>query len=177
MDPLELLLLALLSASAVAASLHAFRTQQVYGLFRFFAFETLVLLIVWNAGRWFDEPSSTQQIVSWALFAASVAQAAHGIYILKAVGRAQSRIIEDTQTVLEVGVYHYIQHPLYASLMLFGWGVFFKGVDLSSGSPISVATAFLFATARFEERFNIDQFGEAYSEYMKRTKMFVPFLI
>ncbi len=116
-------------------------------------------------------------MVSWALFAASVALAAHGIYILKAVGRAQSRIIEDTQTVLEVGAYRYIRHPLCASLMLFGWGVFFKGVDLSSGSLVSVGTAFLIATARFEERFNIDLFGEAYSEYMKRTKMFIPFLI
>jgi len=122
MDPLRSLLFVVLSAGAVAASLHAWRTQQAYGLFRSFALEALVLLIVWNASRWFREPLSTQQIVYWAFFAASMALAAHGFYLLKAVGRAQKRIIEDTQIVVEVGAYRYIRHPLYASLMLFGWG-------------------------------------------------------
>ncbi len=85
--------------------------------------------------------------------------------------------MEDTETVVEVGVYRFIRHPLYASLLFFGWGVFFKGPDLPSGALALAATAFWVATARYEERFNIDRFGVTYSEYMKRTKMFVPFLL
>ena len=120
---------------------------------------------------------SIQQIVSWVFLVASLVLAGHGFYLLKAVGRAQGRIIEDTQTVVEVGAYRYIRHPLYASLILFGWGVLFKGADLPSGALALAASAFLYATARYEEGFNIDRFGAAYSEYMKRTKMFIPFLL
>jgi len=176
-DPLKLLLFVVLSAGVVIASLHSFRTRQAYGFFRFFAFEALILLIVWNTSRWFREPLSTHQIFSWALFVASVALAVHVFYLLKAVGKAQERIIEDTQTLVEVGAYRYIRHPAYASLVLFGWGVFLKGVDLPSGALAAMATVFFFATAKCEEAFNIDHFGAAYSEYMKRTKMFIPFLL
>lgn len=176
-DPVKLLLFVVLSAGAVALSLHARRTQQTYGLYRFFAFEALVLLIVQNASRWFREPLSIRQIVSWVFLAASLALAVHGFYLLRVLGRAQERMVEETQTVVEFGAYRYIRHPLYASLMLFGWGVFFKGVDLPSGSLALAATAFLIGTARYEEGFNIDRFGAAYSEYMKRTKMFIPFLL
>jgi protein-S-isoprenylcysteine O-methyltransferase Ste14 len=38
------------------------------------------------------------------------------------------------------------------------------------------STLLLLATAKAEESENIRYFGPAYSEYMKRTKMFIPFL-
>ncbi len=176
-DSLKLLLFVSLSAVVVAASLHSWRTRQLYGFFRFVAFECLILLIVWNTKRWFREPFSILQIVSWAILALSTALAVHGVHLLRSLGRAQRRVMEDTQTVVEIGAYRYIRHPLYASLMFLGWGVFFKGVDLPSGVLALVATAFWVATARCEERFNVDRFGAAYSAYMKRTKMFVPFLL
>jgi protein-S-isoprenylcysteine O-methyltransferase Ste14 len=176
-DPLKLLLFVVLSAGAVALSLHAWRTQQTYGLFRFFAFEAVVLLIAQNASHWFHEALSIRQIISWAFLAASLALAVHGFYLLRVLGKARERVIEETQTVVELGAYRYIRHPLYASLILFGWGVFFKGADLPSASLALATTAFSIATARYEEGFNIDRFGAAYSEYMKRTKMFIPFLL
>ena len=176
-DPLKLLLFVSLSAVAVAASVHSWRTQQAYGFFRFLGFECLILLIVWNTSGWFREPFSVLQIVSWTILALSTALAVHGVHLLKSVGRAKRRVMEDTQAVVEIGAYRYIRHPLYASLLLLGWGVFFKGVDLPSGVLALAATAFWITTARHEERFNVDRFGAAYTAYMKRTKMFVPFLL
>jgi protein-S-isoprenylcysteine O-methyltransferase Ste14 len=176
-DPLRLLLFVSLSAVVVAASVHSWRTRQVYGLFRFLAFECLILLVVWNAAGWFREPFSALQVVSWVILALSTALAAHGAHLLRSVGRAQRRVMEDTRAVVEIGAYRYIRHPLYASLMFFGWGVFFKGVDMPSGVLALAATAFWVATARCEERFNVDRLGATYSAYMKRTKMFVPFLL
>jgi protein-S-isoprenylcysteine O-methyltransferase Ste14 len=175
--PTQVLLFVVLSAVAVAASLHAWRTRLEYGLFRFFGFEFLTLLIVWNASRWFRDPLSIRQIVSWIIIAASTALAAHGARLLRSEGKAQRRVIEDTETVVEVGVYRFIRHPLYASLLFFGWAVFLKGPDLLSAALAVAATTFWVGTARYEERFNIDRFGVAYSEYVKRTKMFVPFLL
>jgi protein-S-isoprenylcysteine O-methyltransferase Ste14 len=108
---------------------------------------------------------------------ASAVLAGHGFYLLKAVGRAQRRFMEETQTVVEVGVYRYIRHPLYGSLMFLGWGVFLKDVSLASGGLVLAATVFWIVTARCEERFNIEHLGVAYSEYIKRTKMFIPFVL
>jgi len=177
MDSLELLLLVVLSAAAVAASMHAWRTQQTYGYFRFLAFESLAVLVVLNANRWFREPLSLRQILSWTILAGSTALAIHGVCLLRRVGRAQNRVMEDTQTVVQTSVYRYIRHPLYASLLFFGWGVFLKGVDPPSLVLASTATAFWIMTARYEERFNIAHFGAAYTDYMKRTKMFVPLVL
>jgi protein-S-isoprenylcysteine O-methyltransferase Ste14 len=81
------------------------------------------------------------------------------------------------QTLVEVGAYRHIRHPLYASLLFFGWGVFFKGLDLPSVVLALAATAFWIAAARYEEHFNVAHFGAAYTEYIKRTKMFVPFVL
>lgn len=177
LDPLRLLLLLALSAVAVTASHHAWRARQAYGFSRFFAFESLVLLIVWNTHRWFRDPFSRQQMVSWIIFVASTALAVHGLHLLKVVGKARARIMEDTQIVVRVGAYRYIRHPLYASLMLFGWGVFLKGGDFASASLALAATILLISTARYEEYFNIGRFGTVYSEYMRSTKMFLPFLL
>jgi protein-S-isoprenylcysteine O-methyltransferase Ste14 len=39
-----------------------------------------------------------------------------------------------------------------------------------------MATSFLVATARIEEAEDIRFFGSAYQAYMKRTRMFIPFV-
>jgi protein-S-isoprenylcysteine O-methyltransferase Ste14 len=39
------------------------------------------------------------------------------------------------------------------------------------------ATLFLVATARIEEAENVRFFGPSYSEYVKQTKMFIPYLL
>jgi protein-S-isoprenylcysteine O-methyltransferase Ste14 len=175
-DPLKVLLFLVLSAVAAVASLHAWRTHQAYGGFRFLAFESLALLIAWNARRWFRAPFSIAQWISWFILAGSTALAASGVLVLRSVGRAQARLMEDTRFLARTGPYRYIRHPLYASLMFFGWGVVFKGGDLVSAVLALIATAFWIATARYEERFNRIRFGASYSEYARGTKMFVPFV-
>jgi protein-S-isoprenylcysteine O-methyltransferase Ste14 len=166
-----------ISAFGVAASRHAWRTRQKYGLFRFLGFESLALLVAWNAHRWFNDPLGIHQLASWTIFVASLALAVHGFHLLRSVGGARRRLMEDTQSVVVVGAYRYIRHPLYASLLYIGWGVFLKGLDMLSAVLAVLATAFWYATAKCEEQFNVEQFGAAYTEYMKHTKMFVPCVI
>jgi len=55
--------------------------------------------------------------------------------------------------------------------------VFFKNLDLLNTTLMAVATLFLVATARAEESENLQKFGTEYAEYMKKTRMFVPFLL
>jgi len=86
-------------------------------------------------------------------------------------------MIKNTTVLVKRGSYKYIRHPLYSSLLLFGWGVFFKNPSLLSAFLVIVASAFLVATARVEEMENLQKFGNDYVAYMRETKMFIPFLI
>jgi protein-S-isoprenylcysteine O-methyltransferase Ste14 len=91
------------------------------------------------------------------------------------IGRPKSGI-ESTTTLVMVGAYKYIRHPLYGSLLFLAWGVFFKDVSLLGGILASVTTAFLIVIAKMEEAENIQKFGAEYAAYMKTTRMFIPFL-
>jgi protein-S-isoprenylcysteine O-methyltransferase Ste14 len=109
--------------------------------------------------------------------------AIHGFYLLSIIGQPKGRVenssnlgFENTSTLVTVGAYKYIRHPLYSSLLFGGWGVFFKDPSLLGGALAVAISAFLTATANVEEKENLRSFGSAYAEYMKTTKMFIPFL-
>jgi len=148
-----------------------------HGFYRFFGFEIILVLILLNNGVWFHDPFSPVHIVSWVLLFSSLFLAIHGFRLLKIIGKPQG-IIEDTTTIVTVGAYRYIRHPLYGSLLLLAWGAYLKdpltivGVILVTASTLS-----LVATAKVEERENIDRLGSGYADYMKTTKMFIPFIL
>lgn len=107
----------------------------------------------------------------------------HGARLLRIVGEPDSERddpslvgIEKTTELVVVGAYRYIRHPLYSSLLLLGWGTFFKQPSWAGVGLAAIATFFLIMTARIEEAENIRFFGDAYQNYMKQTKMFIPFI-
>jgi protein-S-isoprenylcysteine O-methyltransferase Ste14 len=65
---------------------------------------------------------------------------------------------------------------MYSSLLFLAWGIFFKAPHWPGGLLALAATLFLVFTARADEAEDIRFFGQAYLDYMKRTKRFVPFL-
>lgn len=152
-------------------SLHSSRN---HGFFRFFAFEGILILVLLNVDYWFDQPFSMRQIISWLLLATSAALAIHGFYLLHIVGKPRQNF-EDTSVLVKVGAYRYIRHPLYASLLAGAWGASLKHISIVSLLLALLVTGFLYATARTEEKENLEKFGDAYREYMKDTKMFIPF--
>jgi protein-S-isoprenylcysteine O-methyltransferase Ste14 len=113
--------------------------------------------------------------MSWVLLAASVVMVVWGVYLLKNAGMPEGEI-ENTTQLVSIGIYKYIRHPLYSSLLLLAWGVFLKHVSLPSCVLVSAATIFLLATAMVEEKENLEKFGVEYESYMKITSMFIPFL-
>ena len=102
--------------------------------------------------------------------------AGQGFYLLHELGKPKHGI-EDTTVLVNRGIYKYIRHPLYSSLLILGWGIFFKNLSLLSGGLALATTAFSVATAMIEEAENVQRFGAEYKAYMKTTKRFIPFLI
>lgn len=166
----------ILSIGLVIWSWKSLRNRQAHGFYRFFIFESIIALFLVNVKSWFIDPFSVPQIISWILLLGSIIIAIQGFYLLHTIGRPEQGI-ENTTILIKTGIYRYIRHPLYSSLILLGWGIFLKEIALLSAFLVITATAFLIATAKVEERENFDKFGDEYVSYMKSTKRFLPFLI
>ena len=174
-----------LSVALIYISRSALRAPRSHGFYRFFAWEFILALIILNIDVWFADPWSWHQIISWVLLVVSLVPLAFGIRSLvrrgkptqHRAGEPQLLAFEKTSTLVTTGIYHYIRHPLYSSLLLLAWGVFFKAPGWLGGGLALAATAFLVATAKADEAECQRFFGQAYVDYLKRTKRFLPFVI
>jgi protein-S-isoprenylcysteine O-methyltransferase Ste14 len=155
-----------------------------HGFYRFFAWECILVLFLLNVEKWFAHPFSWYQLISWTLLVASLLPLAFGVRSLRAKGEPTAErpgdpsllAFEKTTTLVTTGIYTYIRHPLYSSLLLLAWGIFFKAPGLTGGLLAMVATTFLVATAQADERECLQFFGEQYRDFMRKTKRFIPFL-
>jgi protein-S-isoprenylcysteine O-methyltransferase Ste14 len=154
-----------------------------HGFPRFFAFEAILGLVVLNASAWFVQPFSLPQLVSWALLLLSAFLAVHAFSVLRQFGKPDQSIpdasrlkFEKTTHLVTEGPYHFIRHPMYASLLSLAWGVFLKQITLISGLLAILASLALYAAAILEEKENLRIFGNEYAAYMQRTRRFIPFV-
>ena len=180
----EVTLFVVASAGIAYVSRRSLRAPRSHGFYRFFAWESMLALFLLNWQSWFKDPVSLHQVTSWVLLIASTGLVLHGVHLLERVGRPSATrsgdvtliAIEKTTALVTVGAFKYIRHPLYSSLLSLAWAVFFKNPSQLGSILALAATIFLVVTAKVEEAECVRFFGPAYQEYMKQTKMFVPFL-
>lgn len=154
---------------------YSLREKRYHGIARFFSFESIFILLLLNLEGWFRDPFSTTQIFSWILLTASIYPGIAGFYLLHAKGNPEGRNLERTTVLVRTGIYRYIRHPLYCSLLLLGTGVMLKDPGLNQILLSLVNASAVFITALTEEKEMISKFGTEYKEYMTDTKMFIPF--
>ena len=164
-------------------SRRALRLPRSHGFYRFFVWECIAGLIALNHSQWFLHPFAWHQLISWALLVISAFLVIEGVRLLRLLGKADAGrdsapnyTFEKTTHLVTRGVYQYIRHPLYSSLLCLAWGVLFKRISLPGLLLALAATAFLVATARIEESENLVTFGEEYRIYSQHSKMFIPYL-
>jgi protein-S-isoprenylcysteine O-methyltransferase Ste14 len=148
-----------------------------HGIARFFSFESIFIMVLLNSAVWFKEPLSLIQIISWVLLAMSLWFAVAGFLLLKKLGKPQGGNFENTSVIVRTGLYRYIRHPLYLSLLIGGTGVMMKNPELRLLLLGLLNLVAIWLTARIEEEEMIARFAEDYRLYMKETKMFIPFII
>jgi protein-S-isoprenylcysteine O-methyltransferase Ste14 len=178
-DTLKIIVFVLASAGIVYLSRWSLIKPRSHGFYRFFAFEFILALILLNLNAWFKSPGAWHQVLSWTLLVISLVPLAFGVRSLVARGKPacqregepQLLGFEKTTALVTRGIYAYIRHPLYSSLLLLAWGVFFKAPGWAG------AALALFFTARADEAECNAYFGEAYRDYMQHTKRFVPFVV
>ena len=154
-----------------------------HGFYRFFAFETILVLVLLNLDFWFDDWLSLRQVISWTLLALSVYLVTHAAVVLLKLGKPDRRRadptllgMEKTTKLVTSGIYRYIRHPMYSSAVVGVWGAVLKDISATSISLAMISVIFLTATAKLEESENLQYFGDEYRDYMKRTRMFIPYI-
>lgn len=152
------------------------KEKRYHGIPRFFVFESLVILGLLQAKVWFDDPFSVRQIISWILLFGSIPYALGALILFHRHGK-HGRNFENTTKLVTRGLYKYIRHPMYASLLFLGMGMFFKDINWISSVMIAVISLAVFLTCKVEEKEMILKFGKEYRIYMKKTRMWIPWMI
>ena len=150
--------------------------KRYHGIARFFAFESIFILVLLNLRVWFVKPFSVLQIASWILLLLSIYVVTTGYLLLKKKGKPDSNF-ENTSLLVKSGIYKYIRHPLYLSVFLLGTGVMLKNPATAQLVLGAVNLIAVYITARIEENEMIAKFGDDYRIYMTETKMFIPFIL
>jgi protein-S-isoprenylcysteine O-methyltransferase Ste14 len=180
---IKLVLFGIVSGYLWFVSRASLRVVRSHGFYRFFAWEAITALILLNMSMWFSHPFSVFQIVSWILLSVSLYLLGNGIALIRAQGKSTAQRqdsslydFEKTTALVTSGIYQYIRHPLYGSLLFLAWGVFLKDVTWFSICLAVLATVFLTLTGKADEAECLQYFGASYKDYMVRTKMFIPYI-
>jgi|WetSurMetagenome_2_1015567.scaffolds.fasta_scaffold42102_2 protein-S-isoprenylcysteine O-methyltransferase Ste14 len=183
MNPTKIVILLVCSVVIIFVSWKSLKNIKSHGFYRFFAFELILFLILYNSDYWFSNPFTIPHIISWIILLFSIIIVADGFYLLKRVGKPKRKIedspnlgFENTTNLVISGIYKYIRHPLYSSLLFLGWGAFLKNINEVGAVIVILISVFLTLTAEAEEKENVVNFGDEYSVYMKNSKMFIPYI-
>ena len=154
-----------------------------HGFYRFLAWEGILWLLVQNIRYWFTDPLSFHQILSWIFLFFSIYLVIVAVYHLKKYGKSHTGRqdpalldFEKTTSLVDSGIYRYIRHPMYSSLLFLTWGIFLKHPGPGLFTISLFTSLFLLETALTDEKECIAYFGDAYKDYMKRTRRFIPFV-
>jgi len=141
-------------------------------------------LAIRNRRHLIVETFDLQQLISSVLMTASLVFVLAALRMMRKMGRVNPQgrdatlfAFEKTTALVESGIFGYIRHPMYSSLMLLTWGICLRRVEAGLLAVTLVATDACILAAWVEEKENTAYFGEAYRRYMRRTKRFIPYLV
>lgn len=179
----RLLIFGVLSLPVIFISWRTLFSIRHHGFYRFLSWECILWLAAANYRYWFKNPFSAIQIIAWIFLIISGYLILAGVIKMRREGHARAREekqlyqFEQTTNLVDSGIFRYIRHPLYSSLLFLTWGILLKHITLELLIISLLSTLFLFLTAYFDEKECIRYFGEPYKSYMKKTRRFIPWLL
>ena len=179
----RILLFMILSVPILILSWRPLFFYRNHGFYRFFSWECILWLLISNLKYWFNDPLGIRQLFAWVFLFIALYLIITGVILLQKVGKPNKNRderelypFEKTSALIDTGLYKYIRHPLYSSLLFLTWGIFLKQITVSLFLISLISTIFLYLTAVSDEKECLEYFGGKYKEYMKRTKRFIPFI-
>lgn len=179
----KLIIFGVLSLLVIIVSWRTLFNTKSHGFYRFFSWECMGWMFASNYKFWFVNPFSLNQIISWILLVYSLYLIIAGMLLIRNIGKPNSVRdeknlfgFEKTTELINTGVFKHIRHPLYSSLIFLTWVIFLKNPTINLFAIGLISTNFLYFTSKFDEKECLNYFGEKYSDYMKQTTMFIPYL-
>jgi len=118
---------------------------------------------------------NTSSLLGFGGFMLSVAGVALAIGARVSLGAGWVASGAQQRELITTGPYAFVRHPLYGGLLLAMSGSAL-GQSVLWLLPLVVYGPRFFASARYEEHLLIEQFSDQYRDYMRRTRMLVPFV-
>lgn len=84
--------------------------------------------------------------------------------------------IKKDHELITNGIYGYVRHPIYGGMLLMIPGVLMVANSYTFIASLIIMIVIFEAFARREEKLLTKHFGKKYTEYMKTTKKFIPFI-
>ena len=120
----RLIFFGILSLPVIILSWRTLFNIKSHGFYRFFSWECILWLFVTNYKFWFDNPWSIKQLFSWTFLLFSGYLITEGVILMKRIGKpGKDRNkkdlfqFEETSELIDKGIFKYIRHPLYSSLI------------------------------------------------------------
>ncbi len=180
----KVILFIALSVPVIYVSRQCLFEPKSHGFTRFFSWECIIILFVLNTGVWFKDPFSVHQVISWLLLVISLWFVIEGTVRLRkarkpGVVRVDEKLFrfEKTTVLVTRGIFRYIRHPLYSSLLFLTWGIWFKQPGLITFAVAVLSSLMLLITAIRDERECLEYFGDSYRKYMTTTRRLIPFIL
>ncbi|MFC2087826.1 methyltransferase family protein, partial [Bacteroidota bacterium] len=175
---INLIIFVLLSIPILLISWKSLTSIKNHGFYRFLSWECILWLAINNIPYWFHDPLSLQQVISWIILILSIYFVVSGAVLLKKAGKPEKTRdeknlyeFEKTTQLVKNGIFKYIRHPLYASLLFLTWGIYLKNTSIDLLLVAFLSSIFLHITAKLDEKECVAYFGEEYKQYMSESKM------
>jgi protein-S-isoprenylcysteine O-methyltransferase Ste14 len=143
-----------------------------------FATLTFLLPLVWIASPVFSFADYPLRATNFIIGTVGLAVGLWLFYQAHAdLGRNWSVTLEirDKHQLVTGGIYSLVRHPMYLSLLVYSAGQVLVLPNWVVGPAYGVAMALVFAfRLRPEEQMMLDEFGDEYGAYIRRTKRLIP---
>ena len=181
---IKILVFLMLSLPLVYLSWRSLFSLDKHGLYRFVTWESILWIVVQNYQYLLVEQFNARLLVSSLLLVTSALLVIWASVVMRREGRVSQQRedetlfgFEKTTALVTVGIFHYIRHPMYSSLLCLLWGVLLRNVESGLLLVALFGSVMCVVAALIEERENLAYFGETYRQYMNNSKRFIPFLV
>lgn len=118
---------------------------------------------------------SVANLLGLALFVVGLTIALVAVFTLRR-SYSSSLVIRESHRLVTHGIYRYVRHPVYLGVLVAIMGAPAYASSLYGALVLSGLVPLFLLRIRMEEGLLIEQFGDEYLAYRRRTKKLIPFL-
>ncbi len=114
-------------------------------------------------------------LISLSFIAVSIAIGLHAIIDMQLKNLNIQPSLKQNHKLITKGIYTYIRHPMYTSVLLLCFGLMLNNNTLATQVVMLILVIDLILKSNFEEKLLSKRFKN-YDEYRQKTGRFIPFL-